>query len=273
MTVIKSSLFALVLWTLPWVGPALSHEFWIEPEKFQVETGEPVVAQIKNGEQFKGINLAYFERRIARFDWSYGGDRTDVRARAGDVPALHMEAPDDGLLVLSYQSMPSTLTYGDWEKFTDFVAHKGFPQALEQHAARGLPDTKFKEVYTRYCKALVGVGTAQGQDIRTGMDTEIVAGANPYTDTLGGKFPITVFYMGKPRAMAQVEVFEMDSEGQVDVFVLQTDSSGQVVVPVKPGRRYLLDAVVLRQPDPETAEQYDAVWETLWASLTFAVPQ
>jgi hypothetical protein len=41
-----------------------------------------------------------------------------------------------------------------------------------------------------------------------------------------------------------------------------------VNIPVKSGHEYLLDAVVLRAADPDDG----AVWETLWAALTFAVP-
>jgi cobalt/nickel transport protein len=33
----------------------------------------------------------------------------------------------------------------------------------------------------------------------------------------------------------------------------------------------LLDHVVLREPSPELAEKTGAVWETLWAALTFEV--
>ena len=54
----------------------------------------------------------------------------------------------------------------------------------------------------------------------------------------------------------------------VTVTTTRTDTAGKARIAVAAGHEYLLDAVVLR-PAPEGAK---AVWETLWAALTFAVP-
>jgi len=51
------------------------------------------------------------------------------------------------------------------------------------------------------------------------------------------------------------------------------NSAGVALVPVLAGHAYMLDAVVLREPSAVLAEQTGAVWETLWANLTFAVPK
>ena len=54
---------------------------------------------------------------------------------------------------------------------------------------------------------------------------------------------------------------------------MQTDDNGVATFPVRPGYSYMVDAVVLREPSDRLAEQFGAVWETLWANLTFAVPE
>ena len=82
-----------------------------------------------------------------------------------------------------------------------------------------------------------------------------------------------LLYQGGPRADAQIEIFERDARGAVTITTLRTDSAGEARIPVKPGHDYLLDAVVLREPAPDLAAEHDAVWETLWAALTFGVPQ
>ena len=46
--------------------------------------------------------------------------------------------------------------------------------------------------------------------------------------------------------------------------------TGRAQVPVVAGSRYLLDAVVLRPLAADSLK--DPTWESLWASLTFAVP-
>ena len=83
---------------------------------------------------------------------------------------------------------------------------------------------------------------------------------------------VEVLYLGKPWAGAQVEIFEKAADESVAVSTVRTDEAGRVTVPVKAGHRYMLDAVVLREPAPDLAAEKNAVWESLWANLTFEVP-
>ncbi|TDK45008.1 DUF4198 domain-containing protein [Antarcticimicrobium luteum] len=247
---------------------ALAHEFWIAPTKYQVETGAPLVARLRNGQNFSGISYPYFDHQTARFELVQGGRVTPYAGRMGDLPALSATSDGDGLVVIVHQTMPSSVSYAEWEKFAAFAAHKDFPDIRARHIARGLPENGFSETYTRFAKALVGVGTAQGADAPTGMETEFVALANPYTDDLPQGFPVRLLYQGAPRALAQVEVFDRSPDGAVTITRLRTDDSGTANIPVAPGHEYLLDAVVLR-PAPAGAAE---VWETLWAAMTFSMP-
>ncbi|MEM7259198.1 MAG: DUF4198 domain-containing protein, partial [Pseudomonadota bacterium] len=70
----------------------------------------------------------------------------------------------------------------------------------------------------------------------------------------------------------QIELFEKDSDGKVVISLHKTDDMGEVLLPVRSSHSYLVDMVVLREPSAELVRQYKVVWETLWASLTFAVP-
>jgi hypothetical protein len=171
-----------------------------------------------------------------------------------------------------HETRDNRLTYSDWDKFVAFVTEKDAAWVLDAHVARGLPDTGFVEVYSRYAKALVAVGDGAGRDRPQGLETEFVARANPYTAPLE-VLPVDLYYRGWPRANAQVEVFARAPDGTVEISALRTDGAGRVDVPVRPGYRYMLDAVVLREPDaPAGAAVRGAVWESLWANLTFAVP-
>ena len=135
------------------------------------------------------------------------------------------------------------------------------------HDSRGLPEKGFSEIYTRYAKALIGVGSAQGADAPTGLETEFVALTNPYVDG-AGSMSVQLFYQSTPRANTQIEVFDRDADANVDITYVHTDGMGKAQIPTQAGHTYLLDAVVLR-PAPEDDK---AVWETLWAALTFSAP-
>lgn len=249
----------------------LSHEFWLEPTEFQVESGAALYADLRNGEDFKGITLPYFDSRSDRLEiWHRGKDEA-ITARNGDLPAVALAQPKDGLAALVYQSGFSTVTYNDIDKFYRFIKHKDLEAQVDFEAIDAVTDSERTEVYKRFCKSLVAIGSGTGTDVPVGMETEFVALKNPYVDT--GPLPVRLLYRGAPRSESQIEVFERAPDGQVRVFLLRTDHAGEAHVPVKAGYDYLLDAVVLRTPAPALAAEYDAIWETLWASLSFSVPE
>lgn len=248
-----------------------AHELWIEPLAYQVQSGGQLQALIKNGEEFDGTTLPYIDRRFRHFIVYANGSGTRVPGRNGDTPALNMAANREGLNVVAYQSTPATITYQTWEKFQKFADHKDFPNARAAHDARGLPDADFTESYVRYSKALIGVGAAAGRDLRVGLETEIVALTNPYTDDLTEGMRVQLFYGQDVRANEQIEVFEKAPDGTVAISLVRTDAQGIATIPVKADHAYQLDAVVLKPAEGQAAAD-GAVYQTLWANLTFQAP-
>ena len=253
--------------------PATAHELWLEPKDFQPGPEGNLVADIVNGEEFAGTRLAYLPQRFAHFLTFHNGKAVPVISRLGDQPAMDMAALGDGLHVVVYQARNSTVNYENWAKFQRFVDHKGFGDILNQHQARGLPEADFDEVYSRYSKSLIGVGSGAGADLRTGLTTELVALSNPYTDPVAETgMRLKLYYNRAPRTQAQVEIYAKAPDGSVSQSFYTTDDAGEVTIPVEPGHIYMADAVVLREPEAQLAADTGAVWETLWANLTWAVP-
>jgi hypothetical protein len=245
-------------------GAARSHELWIEPNDFQPEVQAMVEARLVNGVEFGGNELAYLPKDLTRLALILSEDEVPVTGRIGDRPAINAPALGDGLHIAVYQSAGDVVTYAKLEKFLSFAAHKDFATAAADHKARSLPEADFREHYTRFSKSLIGVGGGAGQDRAVGLETEIVAMANPYT--------VQVFYQGAPRIDTQVELFDRAPDGVVTITKHRTDATGTALLPVVPGHVYMADAVVLREPGSELADE-NVVWETLWANLTFAVPE
>lgn len=228
----------------------------------------PLIADLVIGQGFEGSPQMFFDTRIARFELHQSGQVAPYVGRMGDIPALESAFEDPGLLVIVHQTQPSTLKYHEWSKFQAFVDEKGFGDVLSRHLSRGLPKDGFYESYTRYAKSLIAVGDGSGVDLVTGMEIEFVAGANPYIDDLLQGLPVQLWYQDQPLTQTQITIFERAPSGDVDIKTLQTDDAGRAMIPTHPGHTYLLDAVVLRSA-PEDSE---AVWDTLWAALTFFVP-
>jgi hypothetical protein len=251
--------------------PAAAHEFWIAPRAFQVAPGDPVIADLRVGSEFVGTAQSFFPQRFERFAVRMGETTVPVEGRLGDIPAMDMVLVGEGLAVIVHQTTGQTLQYKTRDLFESFVAHKDLGDVLARHAARDLPELEFREVFTRYAKALVAVGDGQGADAEVGLLTEIVALANPYTDDLSGGFPVRVLYHGAPRADAQVELFARDASGAVTISYHRTDATGDTLLPVAPATEYLVDAVVMEDTgndDPSAGP----VWHSAWASLTFRTP-
>lgn len=253
--------------------PASAHELWIEPVDYTVAPDSVVEATLVNGQSFGGTAIAYFPTRIARFALALGDAEAAVAGRPGDSPALSMPPLGEGLHVALYQSAGDILTYDSYAVFARFVEHKDFPGRIHRdHRDRGLPEEGFREYYTRFSKALIAVGAGEGADRSVGFETELVALLNPYTDDLAGGMPVQAFYQGAPRVDAQVELFDKAPDGTVAITYHRTDDQGIALLPVVAGHSYLVDAVVLREPSEPLAAETGAVWESLWAALTFAVP-
>lgn len=247
---------------------ASAHELWLEPHAYQLAPGDELMADLKNGEAFKGTTLGYFPGRSSRFDITLGDTTQPVTGRMGDTPAVAAPTDQPGLAVIAHETAPSTIRYKTWEKFAKFAAHKDFAEIEARHQAAGFPREGFAEIYTRHVKALVAIGDGNGADRELGLATEFVALTNPYAPGFDGTMQVALFDQGAPRADTQVEVFDRAPSGEVTITLYRTDGSGTAEIPVTPGHTYLFDAVVLR---PYAGDK-DAVWETLWAALTFAVP-
>jgi uncharacterized GH25 family protein len=246
---------------------ASAHEFWIEARAYQVESGAPIEAGLYNGQMFKGVELAWFKGRIKSALWAAGAQSGVFEGRSGDRPALRIDTAPEGLVRLIYQSAPSELSYSDWEKFVRFVETKGSGWAVARHGERGLPQTGFKENYTRYSKALIAAGGGAGADKYSGMIAELTALTSPY-EAEAREVLVEMRWRDEPLAGATIDVFEKAGDAVVSQSQVIADSAGRARIALTPGRRYLINAVVLEEVD---GAPY--VWESHWASLTFAVPE
>ena len=258
------------LFLLSFAPFALSHELWLEGKPFRPQVGERMEIEIRNGENFEGVNLSFFNDRIKQFFWQQGNKKYSVQSRSGDIPAMTTMVQNSGLITVVYESTPQTISYTKWQKFVDFAKEKDLGDVLSYHNANGLPKTGFSERYQRYSKALIGAGHAQGKDNIIGLKTELVTLGNPYLLKDGNNLQVQLLYLNLPRTFAQIEVFERSTQGDVAMYKLRTDQYGIVQLTIKKGYDYLLNSVVLQeyQSDPEAGP----LWESLWASLTFSVP-
>lgn len=255
--------------------PAAGHEFWIAPQQWQPQAGDTLRADLRVGQDMSGEIYPWLRRNVRSATvWSPTG-QSEVGGREGDLPALTVVLPEDGLHRLAYLGIPSYVIFDDLEKFGSYLDYEGLDGVLDRHVARNLPDEDFGEEYTRHARALVQVGTPDPAqlDAPTGMPFELVAGANPYVAGLA-ELPVTLTYQGDPLPDTQVAVFHRPARGtapqDVTRRLFRTDAEGRVTVPLVGAGDYLLSAVRIEEVAP--SETSVVMWKSDWASLTFGVP-
>ncbi len=251
------------------MSPALSHEFWIEPEDYSIAEGNKIRADIKVGQDFKGDIFPYIASRFVAFQRHDKLGVSDVEGTAGDLPALSQTPRTEGLTLFTYHSNENRITFVDWEKFTSYLAYEGLNAVAARHDARGLPRDRIREIYIRCAKTLVNVGPdATGQDRATGMPLELVAQQNPGTISPGEDMRFRLLWQGAPQPDTQVALFAKGSEGaEANRTLTRTDADGYASFTLPATGTYLASAVHMIKP----AADSKADWQSYWASLTFGV--
>lgn len=263
-------IFARFLCLLMFLGaqPTMAHEFWVEPQDYLINSSDKVIADFRNGQFFEGNSNSYIPGNLEKYYFVLGESSKQLEGSLGQRPAVSVSGAEDGLGIVVIETKPSTISYSEWKKFQKFIDHKDFKIDKAEHLALGFPEEGFTESYRRFAKSLVGIGNAQGNDRPLGLEIELVALLNPYTDDTSNGIPIQAFYNGTPMMDVQIELFDKDEKGEVEITLHRTDDEGQVILPIINGHSYLVDTVLLREA-PEGSKE-GVVWETLWASLTYA---
>ena len=243
-----------------------AHEFWVAPQPFIVQPDAQVVVTLRVGEMMHGKSLPFHSSNFQSLTLTTRNGTRYLNGIEDDTAALSYTAGEAGLHVIAYHSTADQVTFDDWETFRDYVAEEGLDEIAEKHRTRNLPDSGFKEDYTRYAKALVQVGPAgeQDRDEARGLPLELVAEDNPYVPGLE-TVRVKLLSAGKPVPGRQITVFRYD--GAVSRSVVNTDARGQAAIPVASGGLFLLNAIDLQPVEDQTA-----VWSSYWASLTFGLP-
>lgn len=251
-------------------GPVTAHELWLQPDKAQVQVGDLTAVRVMVGTDFVGEELANLPNLQEIVDLYADGARFGLQSRIGDMPAFKFQAQGDGLIVLRYQSVVNFLKYDSFEKFSTFTKEARRPDLLDEVARRNLAHDDIRELFTRYAKALIGIGDSAGEDVVIGMPFELIATNNPYL-AAGGKVRYRLLTEGQPAAKTPVHVFIRDDDAKVTRLDLQTDASGQVDVPTDLPGFYLVSAIRVEPTTEAQQKDFGAFWQSLWASSTFAI--
>ena len=252
--------------------PAIAHDFWLQPQRFQIAPNAPLGATFlvghgqfrerwANNDRIVQLNAIFAGRSVDRRSALRSDGAVDLVTRFA-VPGLHVLAMQSNY---AYSDLPAV-------RFDDYAKEEGLAlitAARQRAGTRGAPG---QERYSRRAKSLIQVGTptAANQAMATravGLKLEIVPDKNPYALDPSRRLPLHVLYNGKRLANATVKLTNLASDAK-PVAIAITDRAGRASFLV-PARGNWLVNVIWGEPikgDPK------ADYDTTFSSLTFGYP-
>lgn len=257
-----------------WIAaPAVqAHELWIEPTQSHFEKNETLRADLRIGDMFVGSSMIYLSGQTERLALLTRKGRKTLSPRDGNRPVFLIPGEAPGHVMLVYQSTSSYVRYETADKFFTFADKKGADWVRDHHASHGFPSADFVERYKRFAKASVTIDdrTPSSVDSQIGMEVEFTLLDIQQTDN-GTSHGIQLTRDGTVMADAPLTLFARQPDGTVSTSRHRTDSQGIFTALAIADHDYLLDHVTLHQIDPDQ-DRNGAIWESLWASLTFSGP-
>jgi uncharacterized GH25 family protein len=257
---------SLVLFLI--VFPARAHDLWlIPPENGMV--GKPIVIRANVGMDFPKSehtpDPAVFKRRLFI---GPDGKQGELRAAGNKEKSglLEFQATLPGVYVLAVETQPKMITLKA-DAFNAYLIDDGLPHIYRLRHKEKTLDQPGRERYSKYCKALVKVGSGGGDPCKAaGLLLEIVPLRDPFALKSGDSLPVRVLFQGKPLPEANVG-WQLPGDGNVARGYVRTDDKGHALIPVV--RAGLMTIRLTHMTRPKTK---DYEWESFWTTLTFRVP-
>ena len=247
-----------------------AHEFWVQPNEFQIAPGTVLSLALQVGDAGMRQRSPIPLHRITRFDAiGPSGDALDVRASLAATAKRDVVLDAPGTYVLALATDNRAYSRQSAERFNAYLETEGLTPALEHRARTHQMHVDGFERYSRAAKSIVLVGApgAQSQPHVTkplGLPLEIVPVVNPYAEPRPTSFPVRVLYNGQVLAGALVKLIDLEQD-LAPVDARRSDKLGLVAFKMPETGSWLVSVVwTTRLQNPSEVD-----FETVFASLTF----
>ncbi|MCU0380438.1 MAG: DUF4198 domain-containing protein [Chitinophagaceae bacterium] len=244
-----------------------SHEFWLQPNRFQYKSGDPVRIRFQVGESFRGENWTGTRASVERLELFWKEFDDDLKPLIGDtVPgdSLIIQFFDEGTVMTVFESTDKYIRL-DPAEFTAYLQEDGLQNAIDFRAGEGETDSAGREYYRRSVKTIFQVGkTLENRCTKiTGLPLDIIPLAHPYALKKGQSLPVEVRFKGEVLPHYRVKLWHR-LNSKTEVKDLETDSTGQLRIPVSLAGQWMVSAVRMERIARDSAD-----WQSYWGSLTW----
>jgi len=247
-----------------------AHDLFLMPSSFYPDKGATITLGLHVGHGFpNSSNVGVLERfKEAKLIWKSGS--ADVQNLRVDGKRIIGDATvgGKGSVIAAVRQSPNTIEIKP-ESFTKYLKGSGLTEIIAWREKHGEAAKPGKERYSKYVKAILAAGKANGFSRRpVGYIIEIIPETDPSTLKPGGVLPIQVLFRGKPAAGLQIEAVSATTEQDAKESVIGvTGPDGRLKVPLSNRGFWNLKTIKMeRCTEPSAAD-----WESFWASLTFQI--
>lgn len=245
----------------------MSHEFWLQPDKFIYKAGDDVNLRLLVGENFEGENWTGNNQSVQSFHLHLH-DVTDdlspqVSEEVGD--SLQFSIHEAGTYMITYNSTNKHIELKP-DEFLAYLKEDGIQDAIDYRNANNETDSIGRENYQRSVKTLFQVGDLINSihKKQTNLPVDIIPLSNPYKFKRGDTLTVRILFQKKPLSNSMVKVWHRVNN-ETEKIELVSNENGEVRFHVKAIGSWMISTVkMIRLPDGN-----DAQWQSYWGSLTF----
>lgn len=260
---------------LLFASDASAHDFWVQPERFQVAPGAPAAMTVQVGHGADRQRTRIPQSRITRFAAVGPGGESDLRTDldlGGSTADATVRLAEPGAYMLVLETDSRAQNHLPADRFNHYLEEEGLTPAIELRRRTGRTGADGAEIYGRRAKAILVVGTpgpgALAHIIRpVGATLEIVPEVSPHALPPSAALPVRVYFDGAPLPGALVKLTDLDDDA-APVAAQRTDEAGRTRFAIPRAGNWLLN-VVWTRPRPAGSE---TDFETTFSSLSFALP-
>jgi uncharacterized GH25 family protein len=260
--------FTIVLLAVVMTLLLQSHEFWMAPGKYYYSVGENFSLDFRVGEDFIGEQWKVKKERFHRFELHDLKNMTDLKPEIDDSSKSIVSVPlkNEGahLVVLQCNETFSEL---NGEQFNAYLKEDALDEAYAYRRKNNELDKPGKELYARYSKSIVQVGSRidDGYKKSAGLPIEIFVEQNPATLKVGSKVSFKIMFEGKPLFGARVSVWNRYNNRTTRQPIF-TQQDGRIETHISNPGPWMVSVVKM-----VPAKDAKAEWRSYWGSLTFGV--
>ncbi len=246
---------------------AQGHEFWLQPEKYFINTGDRLTAKFMVGENFQGESWDLKRHRIERLEvHELAGIRNLMDSLNTGDGLFQNTFTDAGTRMLVIQSNDAFIELAA-DKFNDYLKEDGLDDVYAAREKGKLLQAPARELYSRHSKLFIQVGdklTDVHKDV-AGLPIEIVPDKNPCGLKKGDEVHFLVTFKGSPLFGAKVRIWNR-FDNRTTIQNIYTEKDGSISMRISNPGAWMVSVVKMVSSQDSRAD-----WQSYWGSLVFGI--